>query len=96
MLSFEEFIKRNERSGHLKHDNFYMHFSIGFQSELKRQSEYFKKLASEHPDLVESLTGKLAPLGTVTTDELVPYEREMYEAYIIMRGYGASDEELLR
>lgn len=65
-------------------------------SDTYRETEYYKKFSAENPDMARSLCEKIQKIDPikVMTEETKPYERELYEAYKIMRGYGVSDQDL--
>ena len=96
ILSFEEFSSR-DHPGHsdLPHySNFWLYFGSGFCGEAYRTSEVYKKLADEHPELAASLCNKIQNLPYITSENLKPFDEDLYKAYKIMRSYGASDRNL--
>lgn len=95
ILSFEEFVALDEL-GRQRYRNFFMHFGRGMGGEFYRQAEHYKKFAAEQPDLAESLYEKMKAVSqsSNTAKALKPLDAELYEAYKIMKSYGASDEEL--
>jgi hypothetical protein len=97
ILTLEEFVREKPSSGPT-YNNFYFYFApdsaFGYFKVLQ---EPFKRLSSEHPDMVASLSNKIQNLLNDQRNYwsyLKSYEAELYEAYKIMRSYGASDEEL--
>lgn len=94
ILSFEEFSHRDPKP---RYRNFFAYFAGGFAGETYRKSAHYKRFAEKHPDMAEALCDKIQTQRNVdqaTEDSLAPFDRDLYEAYIIMRGYGASDSEL--
>jgi hypothetical protein len=94
ILNFKEFTQRE----FLPHyGNFFIYFNSGFAGEVYRESAHYKRFASEYPEMAESLCDKIQKqrdkrIGT--SESLKPFDRDLYEAYKIMRGYGLSDSEL--
>ena len=74
-----------------------MHFiGGGLFGDIYRGNAWYKRFAREHSDMVELLENEIQNKDTSksTADALGPFERELYEAYTIMRSYGASDADL--
>jgi hypothetical protein len=98
VLSFEEFIFRDPELYLIpRYNNFFMHFiGPGLFGDIYKESPWYQKFASEHSDMVELLENKIRnkDKSNSTAEALKPFERELYEAYKIMRGYGASDTDL--
>ncbi|OGI64080.1 hypothetical protein A3H53_04200 [Candidatus Nomurabacteria bacterium RIFCSPLOWO2_02_FULL_40_10] len=94
ILSFEEFSDRtlDAPSTIPRYNNFFMFFSSGV-GKIYRQQKCYKKFLSEHPDKAMSLCDKLQSCN-YTSESLKPLDRELYEAYKIMRSYGISDKDL--
>ncbi len=92
ILSFEEFSDRS--SGVPFYNNFFLNFS---DSESYRQKGYCLKFASEHEAEDKSLCNKIRNMMKIRASRselLKSFDRELYEAYKIMRSYGASDDDL--
>ncbi|OGH87442.1 MAG: hypothetical protein A3J93_02825 [Candidatus Magasanikbacteria bacterium RIFOXYC2_FULL_42_28] len=61
------------------------------------QSPYLVRFKKEHRELAEKLENGVSEVqknGSNITD-FVDIEDDLYEAYLIMRGYGASNEDLM-
>ena len=96
ILSFEEFGERDEFDKP-RHRNFYLHFGTGMAAGAYQQTEHYKRFAAENSELntqlLELVKETIKPqLNTGASLETI--DNYLYEAYKIMRGYGASDEEL--
>ena len=97
VLTFKEFSSLSQL-GMFRYNNFWVYFNrgSGWVGDIYRQTEHYKKFFLEHPDLVSSLSEKIenrdVTLGLAGS--LQSLNRELYEAYKIMRSYGTSDEEL--
>jgi hypothetical protein len=106
-LTFEKFVERVPLGAHIKNDpgiprynNFGLHFVGGTTvREYYRGQPHFKRFEKENPDLEKRLSDSLAnPDRSVSPMESFKLvERDMHEAYLIMREYeGVSDEDLFR
>ena len=95
-LTFEEFVERYPSLPVLpRYDSFYLHFMLEGLPLYLRKTPHFLKLQEEHPDLEARLTSGITNLGRIDAKALKPYERDMYQAYLILRSYGIPDEGLL-
>lgn len=94
VLSFEEFTGTGP---HPNYDNFPQYFQpIGIGSNLLRQRPFFVRFQNEHPELEKQLREAII-LAFVAEDSwslIRRLDRELYVAYKIMKGYGASDKQL--
>ena len=94
ILSFEEFSKDQ------RYNNLYLYFVAGRASEIHRKNApYYDQFAQENPELVADICDKIQNKRDRRLDpaeSLRPFLRDLYEAYKIMRGYGASDVDLFR
>jgi hypothetical protein len=101
ILSFEEFVMRDpERHIIPTYGNFTLYFDKGTIAETNREKKHYKKLALKHPELVHRLQNEIRNRNEGTTgfsnsESLKPAEKDLYEAYKIMRGYGVSDKDLI-
>ena len=96
LLTFEEFV-RADAPPQLNYGNFHVHFAMtGIGPEIYRQKPYYQRFMREQPRMDAVLTEKITnrPKYVSTAESLKPFEREMYDAYVIMHGYGASNREL--
>ncbi|MEK9181826.1 MAG: hypothetical protein AAB786_02280 [Patescibacteria group bacterium] len=99
-MSFEEFINRNSYppSTIPNYNNFYLYFIGGkFWDQINEKRVHYQKFAFEHPEIVLSLRNKIQnqiDKSKNRSEALKPFDKDLYEAYKIMRGYGASDKEL--
>ena len=96
-LTFEEFVERDNPSlpGHPRYDNFPMYFMPKGMAPQLRNTQPFLRFQVEHHDLEARLTSGITNLGRIDAKALKPYERDMYQAYLILRSYGIPDEGLL-
>ncbi len=95
VLSFAEFSRRDPKYNHPRYNNFYVIFSHG--GEISREHEWYKRFEKEHPDMASSLCDKIQNQMDKSIGEgeaLKPFDRELYEAYVILHGYGISNEDL--
>lgn len=94
VLSFEEFSRWYGPTP--RYNNFFLHFDGGFGGQVYREKDHYLRFAEEYPALAERLCQKIQNgLSRVrTAKELKPVERDLYEAYKIMRGFGFSDVDL--
>ena len=97
ILSFEEFSYRGQDEQYPPHyNNFFLYFSdFGH----RRTKDYFLKFRSEQAALATSLCGKVQRLlieKVPRSEALRSVDRELYEAYKIMRSYGISDRDLFK
>ena len=97
ILTFEEF-RKPDSIGIPHYNNFYFHFSSGsgFIESIYKEQKPYKRFEREHTDMTVSLCTKIQNMDNSVTisESLKSCEAELYEAYKIMRGYGASDQEL--
>ena len=95
VLSFNEFCDRtkNPPSTIPRYNNFFFYFLPGPTGDSYRRAKHFLRFLSEHPDLNILLCEKMNNIDD-SSDSLLPYEPNLYEAYKIMRGYGVSDGDL--
>lgn len=94
ILTFEEFSKDQ------RYNNFYLYFVGGQAGTIHRKNApYYDRFAQENPDLLADLCDKIQnkrDKRLFAGDSLKPFERDLYEVYKIMRGYGFSDRDLFR
>ena len=108
ILSFGEFTGKIKFEGKMvpRYNNFWLFWSSGMVGDLMRENEIYQRFSKEHPKLNESLFAKIGQMEkrlekekekeNSVTELLKEVEDELYSAYIIMRGYGVSDEKLFR
>ncbi|HTE48858.1 MAG TPA: hypothetical protein VK675_03065 [Candidatus Paceibacterota bacterium] len=101
ILSFEKFIERVSQSDNLapipRYNNFYLYFDVSFAQSAYQTKKYYIKFLTEHPRMNASLCDKIQNQRNKskgTSESLKPFERDLYEAYKIMRSYGISDKKL--
>ena len=96
-LTLKEFLTRDENNKP-SHGNFFMYFVDGGLANLTyRITSHFIRFQTEHSELEDELTSAIsAILNKVIRDSrhLEPHEPKMYEAYLIMQGYGVKNREL--
>jgi|APSaa5957512576_1039674.scaffolds.fasta_scaffold25277_2 hypothetical protein len=95
-LSFEDFADRSEIV--VRYNNLYLHFVTTGAGPDYRGTGHFRRFLKEHPRLEEKLRegimGRSESEGTSAS--LKPFDEDLYEAYKIMRSYGASDRDLFK
>ena len=79
---------------------FFSYFVAGGFGETARQDPVYQRFAQEHPKLAASLCDNIQNKRNKrlenTSESLLPFEHELYEAYKIIKSYDVSDEELFR
>ncbi|MEK7128603.1 MAG: hypothetical protein AAB933_03520 [Patescibacteria group bacterium] len=78
------------------YNNFFLFFVSGPSGDVHRKKKHFERFVSEHPSLNLTLhngIGDIPPYSDVS-ENLKPYDQNLYEVYKIMRSYGVSDKEL--
>jgi len=99
VLTFEEFTYHDKAGlNHPRFNNFFLYFEKGWAADIYKSTEHYKRFEREHPDLALDLNKKIQNTNKMggTSEALKPYLKDLYEAYVIMRGYGVSDTELFR
>jgi len=94
-IDFEEFSGRTEIRIP-KYNNLISYFNVGGMNAWYAEQEFFKRFKRENPKLEEKIRKGVVNSRSVcdSTDFLKSIEPELYEAYKIMREYGASDADL--
>lgn len=94
LLSFEEFIAPNQY-GHPKYNNFFAYFDRDPNGDFRSQPHY-QRFEHENPVLATNLISKISnrDIRLGTAESLKPFERDLYEAYKILKSYGISDDDL--
>lgn len=88
------------------YNNFVLHFIDdskfdGYVTKHYKNTPHYKRFVAEHSDLAARLNEKMQAIyynrsaNSSFSTILKPLDKELYEAYKIMRGYGASDKELI-
>ncbi len=94
VLSFEEFF---EPAGNIlskpRCNNFYVYFVDLEENAYKRQNSFVDRFKSENGAL-EKLLSTIFTAQREMGLNSEPLKMKLYEAYKIMRGFGATDEEL--
>jgi len=96
LLSPEEFVERDPNDPVPRYNDLILYFiTTGIGSKL-RETPHFLGLQRERPDLEKRLTEGIMNRDVSIPMEkaLIPFEPDLYEAYKIMRRYGALDEDL--
>ena len=91
ILSFEEFSRRDSDDGIPNYNNFFLNFDVGFFADIYRKQKHYKKFAVEYPEIAATLCEKIPK---TKSKDLKLLDRNLYEAYKIMRSYGVSDIDL--
>lgn len=105
-LTFEQFVERvplghpvENDPGIPRYNTFPLNFTTeGPAADLIRKQPHVVRFIEEHPGLEGKLREGIMNRDRLidTSEALKPFERNMYEAYLIMRDYGVSDEDLCR
>lgn len=102
ILTFEEFSEKHPENPRMfppKYNNFRLFFE-GDPTRIKKP--YFQQLLKENPSLVFKIIHQFQELQRTMDfndsrrEMIKDIEPDMYEAYKLMRSYGAEDEDLLR
>lgn len=107
-ITFEEFIFRCIKwSQYPTYNNFFCFFYPGKQGDRYREKDFYSKFARENSEMIDKLYSKMLEIDNRREQEekqgreksgigelLKPIEADLYEAYKIMRRYGASSENL--
>jgi|SRR3989344_2050865 len=97
VLTFEEFsFRADDDMNTPRQGSFFGYFVGGSLGGALRTSKHYKRFAAKHPDMATSLCEKIQSLPYITSNGLKPFDRDLYEAYKIMHGYGIPDSILLR
>ncbi len=99
VLSFEEFCHRKDFHGAEipTYHNFIWHFGAGgMVTEIYQTQAHYLRFVQEYPAPAALLVDEVRKLDPKQAWSQVtkPLERELYEAYKIMRSYGVTDQEL--
>ena len=92
VLKLEEFAER-DKFNHPHYNNFYMYFRTGGYAEARKSKPYFQRFLKEHKDKYDFLFGEV---NMRSGNSLQEVEGQMYEAYKILRGYGATNDNLTK
>ncbi|MEK7583294.1 MAG: hypothetical protein AAB483_02740 [Patescibacteria group bacterium] len=99
VLSLAEF-KRRDARGVPRYHNFYLLFAAPPDSypAIYRDQPYYQRFATENSKLANFLYSSLQviPKTGSPAQYLEPFESLLYDAYVTMRSYGASDDDLFR
>jgi len=96
-LTFEQFVERDARYDHPTYNNFISFFmTSGIVADIIRNQPHFLRFKNEHSDLEARLTDGIMNLDKSidTNKAIIPFESDLYQAYLIMHSYGVSDEDL--
>jgi hypothetical protein len=102
ILSIEEFVQRSHNDrGHPTYNNFPIFFKkeAGLVGMFYKNNPLLIRFAQENPEIYAELCEKVelafnSKEFTNDSDKLKPIHNDLYEAYKIMREYGATDHEL--
>ena len=97
VLSFEAFTRMDPETHTPKYNNFFAHFLADeFFGRIYREKPYYEQFAKDHPGVAVDLARKIeeSNIKGETVQALKPLENDLYKAYILMKDYGATDEEL--
>ena len=95
IVSFEVFSSRNPLPWY---NNLATFFSTGLGEYYREEKEVYKRFASDYPDMAASLCQRIQNWNQQEelSEFLKPFDVELYEVYKIMRGYGFSDDDIVR
>jgi len=91
-ITFEEFTAKKSLTP--RYDGFFNYFSLGGVVSHVREEAHFLRFMEEHSSLEKRLTGAINNSNN-RSEEAKSHECDLYKAYLIMKGYGVSDEDLL-
>lgn len=97
VLSFEDFSRVDPETQTPKYNNFFAHFLADeFFGRIYREKPYYEQFAKDHPGVAVELARKIegSDMKSGVVNALKPLEGDLYKAYVLMKGYGATDEEL--
>ena len=92
LLSFEEFVAKKNLTP--RYDGFINFFTLGGLLSHVREESHFLRFMEDHSGLEKRLTEAINNSSKIP-EEIEPHECDLYKAYLIMHGYGISDEDLL-
>jgi len=95
---FKETVRFGEDISGPRYNNFYLHFVTEGAGIVYRRKNYFVRFQQEQAAmeayLTRAISEAISDKSVERRQSLEPFESEMHEAYIVMRGYGVRDEEL--
>ncbi len=96
ILSFEEFSYRDPKRPDIgvRYDNFFAYFDDSPWGESRRKTPHYQKFASENPEMAASLCAKMKGLTEYTSEALKDFDKDLYEAYLVMRKYVSKNGDL--
>ena len=99
ILSLEAFSNRGSHGDKPpEYNKFFLFFADSFSGEAYRakNSLIIDRFEREQPEMAKALRAKIRVLvkDKLKLEDLRIFDAKLYEAYKIMRGYGASDREL--
>lgn len=97
VLSFEAFTQVDSETHTPKYNNFFAHFLADeFFGRIYREKPYYEQFAKDHAGVAVDLSRKIeeSDMNSGTMKALKPLEDDLYKAYVLMKSYGATDEEL--
>jgi hypothetical protein len=96
ILTFEDFIAPAFGIPVPIYNNFPLHFQDSEENDY-RKTEYFIRFNDENLELTQSLTQRITQLKETknfNVRSLTKINPDLYQAYIIMRGYGVTNKDL--
>ncbi len=96
VLTFEDFSSREDNFP--RYNNFYGYWESeeSMLGMVYRKKPHALRFQQEHSDLDKKLQEEIK--GMVITrsvsEALKPFDRDLYEAYVIMKGFGVSNKDL--
>ena len=91
LIPFKEFIAIKDTP---RYDGFINYFTLGGILSHVREKSHFLRFIEDHSGLEKRLTDAINN-SSKRPEEIEPHECDLYTAYKIMHGYGASNEDLL-
>lgn len=98
-LSFEDFTSLDKETGTPHYNNFFVHFLPDeFLGKMYRDKAAYELFARNYPDVAIDMARKVGSidLSQGTQVALKPLERDLYNAYLLMRQYVSRDSELFK
>ena len=65
---------------------------------MMRKQPHFHRFQAEHPDLEKRLYEAISTIDIQSpqmSEDLKPFDQDLYDFYLTMRSYGTSDENLI-
>ncbi len=97
-LPLEEFSKRGPDSIPT-YNNLVIYFRNTALGKIFREQPSFQRFKEEHPDLERKLHEAISAMDVSNalkmSEDLRPFDKDIYDFYLTMRSYGTPDENLI-